>query len=76
MHLPSTPARIDNKTLWDLISQYVSVYPRLKLSNSMVKALVKDGIKRIKYEGLLDKVREQTRPKLKAKSGKKGKENE
>lgn len=42
----------------------------------MVKALVKDGIKRIKYEGLLDKVREQTRPKLKAKSGKKGKENE
>ena len=45
IHLPSTPMEVP---FWDLLPQYAKAYPDLKLSHGIMKAVVKEGNKRIK----------------------------
>lgn len=56
VHVPASPDRLQNHLLWDLIAQYDKI-TNLKLGSNVVKAIVRDCLKRLKYGGLLKQVR-------------------
>lgn len=55
--MPKTPAQIDNNTLWNLVNQYISIFPKVRLGSTIMKNLLRDCMSRIKYEGLLEKAK-------------------
>jgi hypothetical protein len=61
VHVPASPDRLENHLLWDLITQYLKINS-LKLGSPVVKALVHDCLKRLKYEDLFKKINTLEKP--------------
>lgn len=64
IHLPITPAKVSNLDLFTLIEQYIVIYPKLKLSNPLLKSLTTEVLARVKRIGVVNELKNMDQNKM------------